>query len=144
MTVAALHAVALRECLAGGLPDAELPARFYAAAAEAGATAWQLAAASDLRHPRVAGRRGLRTRLTNAYVAQVHRAAHLDPLVARTFMRVAHLVEPRTDPTGTGGPDHAARQWRRTRHAGRSLNPGGQSWPPQRRTPLPKRRTRPL
>ncbi|MGW4125403.1 NAD(P)/FAD-dependent oxidoreductase [Nocardia sp. NPDC004711] len=94
MTVAALQAVALRACLDGGLSFAELPARFYAAATEAAATAWQLAATSDLRHPRVAGRRGLRTRLTNAYVAQAHRAAHRDPLVARTFMRVAHLVEP--------------------------------------------------
>ncbi|MGV9839816.1 hypothetical protein ACWDUL_37245, partial [Nocardia niigatensis] len=70
------------------------------------ATAWQLAAASDLRHRRVAGRRGLRTRLTNAYVAQAHRAAHRDPLVARTFMRVAHLVEP---PAALTQPALAAR-----------------------------------
>ncbi|MEC3955964.1 FAD-dependent oxidoreductase [Nocardia sp. CDC153] len=94
MTVAALQAAALRECLRTGLPFAELPARFYAAASAATATAWQLAAASDLRHRAVVGRRDLRTTLTNAYVAQAHRAAHRDALVARTFMRVAHLVDP--------------------------------------------------
>lgn len=94
MTVAALQAAALRECLRADGEFAELPARFYTAATEASATAWQLAAASDLRHPDVAGERTLLSRLTNAFVAQTQRAAHHDRRVARTFMRVAHLVEP--------------------------------------------------
>ncbi|AYF73825.1 FAD-dependent oxidoreductase [Nocardia yunnanensis] len=94
MTVAALQAAVLRECLRLDLSLDELPARFYATADAPTTTAWQLAASSDLRHPAVTGRRGLRTRLANAYVAQAQRAAHRDPLVARTFMRVAHLVEP--------------------------------------------------
>ncbi|WP_327140037.1 FAD-dependent oxidoreductase [Nocardia sp. NBC_01327] len=92
MTVAALQAAALRECLDG--PPDTLSARFYAAAAEPVAAAWRLAASSDLSHPGVIGPRSLRTRLTNVYVAQVQRAAHHDAVVARTFMRVAHLVEP--------------------------------------------------
>ncbi|WP_405496290.1 NAD(P)/FAD-dependent oxidoreductase [Nocardia sp. NBC_00511] len=94
MTVAALQADALRECLRAEGEFADLPARFYTAATEAAATAWQLAAASDLRHPDVAGERTLLSRLTNAFVAQTQRAAHHDRRVARTFMRVAHLVEP--------------------------------------------------
>ncbi|MRH88332.1 FAD-dependent oxidoreductase [Nocardia sp. SYP-A9097] len=94
MTVAALQAAALRECLyAGGAPD-ELAARFHSAAAGPVAAAWRLAATSDLSNPGVTGSRDLRTRLTNVYVAQAHRAAHHDRAVARTFMRVAHLVEP--------------------------------------------------
>ncbi|TDP38080.1 NAD(P)/FAD-dependent oxidoreductase [Nocardia ignorata] len=89
MTVAALQAAALRDCL-----DADdLPARFYAAAADAVAVAWQLAAGSDLRNPGVEGRRTLRTRLTDVFVARVQRVAHRDPRVARTFLRVAHLVD---------------------------------------------------
>ncbi|MCA2206961.1 NAD(P)/FAD-dependent oxidoreductase [Nocardia rosealba] len=98
MTVAALQAAALRDCL-----DADdLPARFYAAAADAVAVAWQLAAGSDLRHPGVEGRRTLRTRLTAVFVTRVQRVAHNDPRVARTFLRVAHLVDPPAALTAPG------------------------------------------
>ncbi|MFD6156306.1 NAD(P)/FAD-dependent oxidoreductase [Nocardia sp. NPDC060256] len=95
MAVAAQQALTLRDCLRGGA-DAELPARFYSAAGKVVDVAWQLAAGADLGHPGVLGSRTPRTRLTNAYVARVHRAAHVDSLVARTFMRVANLVEPPT------------------------------------------------
>ncbi|GEM32188.1 FAD-binding monooxygenase [Nocardia neocaledoniensis NBRC 108232] len=98
MTVAALQAAALRDSL-----DADdLPARFYATAADAVAVAWQLAAGSDLRHPGVEGRRTLRTRLTDVFVTRVQRVAHHDPRVARTFLRVAHLVDPPTALTAPG------------------------------------------
>ncbi|MGM7647899.1 NAD(P)/FAD-dependent oxidoreductase [Nocardia sp. JW2] len=98
MTVAALQAAALRDCL-----DADdLPARFYAAAADAVAVAWQLAAGSDLRNPGVEGRRTLRTRLTDVFVTRVQRVAHHDPRVARTFLRVAHLVDPPAALTAPG------------------------------------------
>lgn len=98
MTVAALQAAALRDCLAAE----DLPARFYAAAADPVAVAWQLAAGSDLRHPGVAGRRTLRTRLTDVFVTRVQRVAHHDPRVARTFLRVAHLVDPPAALTAPG------------------------------------------
>ncbi|UGT56294.1 NAD(P)/FAD-dependent oxidoreductase [Nocardia asteroides] len=98
MTVAALQAAALRDSL-----DADdLPARFYAAAADAVAVAWQLSAGSDLRHPGVEGRRTLRTRLTDVFVTRVQRVAHHDPRVARTFLRVAHLVDPPAALTAPG------------------------------------------
>ncbi|GAD85589.1 FAD-dependent oxidoreductase [Nocardia asteroides NBRC 15531] len=92
MTVAALQAAALRDCLDAS--ESDLPARYYAAADDAVAVAWQLAAGSDLRHPGVAGRRTVRTRLTNVLVGRIQRVAHHDPRVARTFLRVAHLVDP--------------------------------------------------
>jgi flavin-dependent dehydrogenase len=102
MTVAAQQALALRGCLReagpGGGPGsrADLPGRFYAGAAPLIDVAWQMSTNADLNHPGVPGARTLRTRLTNAYVHRCHVAAHADPAVARTFMRVANLVEPAT------------------------------------------------
>src|SRR5262249_3648915 len=72
----------------------DLPRRFYLRAAPLIDTAWQMSTNADLNHPGVRGARSLRTRLTNAYVQRCHVAAHADPSVARTFMRVANLVEP--------------------------------------------------
>ncbi|WP_204249099.1 FAD-dependent oxidoreductase [Nocardia arizonensis] len=92
MTVAGRQALALRTCLRAG--TAELPARFYAEAARHVDIAWRMSTSSDLNHPGVVGERTRRMRLMNAYVMRAHRAAHLDPAVARTFMRVANLVDP--------------------------------------------------
>ncbi|MCX4091586.1 FAD-dependent oxidoreductase [Nocardia sp. alder85J] len=92
MTVAAQQALALRDCLPAD--DIDLPSRFYAAATECVTAAWQLASTADLAHAGVPGSRTLRTRLTNAYTARAHRAAHIDPQVARTFLRVVNLVDP--------------------------------------------------
>ncbi|MGQ4599393.1 FAD-dependent monooxygenase [Nocardia sp. R6R-6] len=94
MAVAAQQAIALRECLRADGRGPGLPARFYAAADSALDVAWQMSTGADLAHPGVAGPRTARTRLTKAYLARVHRAAHVDPRVARTFLRVANLVEP--------------------------------------------------
>ncbi|MFB8280178.1 FAD-dependent oxidoreductase [Nocardia colli] len=96
MAVAAQQVMALRDCLHDGAESADLPTRFYSAASKVVDVAWQLSAGADLSHPGVLGPRTPRTRLTNAYVARVQRAAHVDPLVARTFLRVANLVEPPT------------------------------------------------
>ena len=92
MTVAAQQAVALRECLREGRTG--LPRRFYTRAAPLIDVAWQMSTNADLNYPGVQGKRTLRTRLTNAYVRRCHVAAHADPAVARTFMRVANLVDP--------------------------------------------------
>lgn len=92
MTVAAQQAMALRACLRAGRNG--LPRRFYARSAPLVDVAWQMSTNADLSHPGVHGRRTLRTRLTNAYVRRCHVAAHADPVVARTFMRVANLVDP--------------------------------------------------
>ncbi|MET7773305.1 FAD-dependent monooxygenase [Nocardia sp. NPDC005366] len=92
MSVAAQQALALRDCLAAGTSD--LPSRFYAEAGRVVDVAWQMSTGSDLRYPGVVGDRTARIRLTNAYVGAAHRAAHTDARVARTFLRVANLVEP--------------------------------------------------
>ncbi|MFC8043414.1 FAD-dependent oxidoreductase [Nocardia sp. NPDC057353] len=124
MAVAAQQALVLRDCLAaeasaatghapgaaasrgsataghatagsaGRAPDPHLPARFYAAASAVVDVAWRLSAGSDLANPGVPGTRTARTRLTNAYVARAHRAAHADPVVSRAFLRVGNLVDP--------------------------------------------------
>lgn len=94
MTVAAQEAVALRDCLRSGSRD--LPRRFYRAAARRIDAAWQTSTGSDLAHPAVEGRRTLRTRLTNRWLKRILVAAHRDPAVARTFLRVSNLVEPPT------------------------------------------------
>jgi flavin-dependent dehydrogenase len=92
MTVAAQQAMALRACLGEGRDG--LPRRFYTRAAPLIDVAWQMSTNADLNHPGVDGKRTLRMRLTNAYVQRCHVAAHADPAVARTFMRVANLVDP--------------------------------------------------
>jgi flavin-dependent dehydrogenase len=94
MTVAAQQALALRDCLRDNGPG--LPHRFYRKAAKLIDVAWEMSTNSDLNHPGVEGRRSLRTRLVNRYVHRAHTVAHVDPAVARTFMRVANLVAPTT------------------------------------------------
>ncbi len=91
MTVAGQQALALDACLHAGRDD--LPARFYAAAARYVDVAWRMSTGSDLNHPGVEGERPLRQRVLSAYVLRAHRAAHVDAKVARTFMRVANLVD---------------------------------------------------
>jgi 2-polyprenyl-6-methoxyphenol hydroxylase-like FAD-dependent oxidoreductase len=57
---------------------------------------WQLAAGEDFRYPEVEGVRPRGTALINAYVAQVHRATHHDPVVFSAFLKVMNLIEPPT------------------------------------------------
>ncbi|MBX6357501.1 MAG: FAD-dependent oxidoreductase, partial [Micromonosporaceae bacterium] len=98
MTVAAQQALALRNALTATAPpggdDVDLPGRFFAAAAKPTDVAWGIATGSDLAYRQVRGRRTPRIRLVNAYLPFVHAAAHADPVVARTFMRVVNLVDP--------------------------------------------------
>jgi hypothetical protein len=55
MTIAALQAIALRECLAKG--DGQLARRFFRAAAKPISVAWQLAVGGDLALPETRGDR---------------------------------------------------------------------------------------
>jgi 2-polyprenyl-6-methoxyphenol hydroxylase-like FAD-dependent oxidoreductase len=92
MTVAALEAEALRQCLLAG--DHDLARRFFRKAAKIVAPAWQLNAGGDLALPEIEGHRPLMLRVINRYVARLQRVAEDDTTVADAFMRVSGLRVP--------------------------------------------------
>jgi 2-polyprenyl-6-methoxyphenol hydroxylase-like FAD-dependent oxidoreductase len=91
MTVAAIEAVVLRECLRSG--DKDLPRRFFRASAKKIRIAWQTAAGSDLALPEVKGKAPLSMRLSNAYLERVMTAAESDPTVVLQFLRVMGMMD---------------------------------------------------
>lgn len=95
MTVGALEADALGDCLAAG--DEGLAARWFAAIRPIVDHAWGLAVGGDLALPEVDGPRPARVRLTNAYMARLVAVAEHDPEVAVAFISVTGMIaEPRT------------------------------------------------
>jgi 2-polyprenyl-6-methoxyphenol hydroxylase-like FAD-dependent oxidoreductase len=92
MTVAALQAQALGECLRRGPND--LARRYFRAAAKPIGVAWQFAVGGDLSLPEVEGPRPLAVRLSNRYVSRLHAAAETDIAVAEQFTRVVGLLDP--------------------------------------------------
>ncbi|MFZ0907718.1 MAG: FAD-dependent monooxygenase [Mycobacterium sp.] len=92
MTVAAIEATVLRDCLRRG--ERDLPRRFFRASAKKVRIAWQTAVGSDLALPEVAGPRPLSMRITNAYLDRVMTAAETDATVAGHFMRVIGMIDP--------------------------------------------------
>lgn len=92
MTIAAIEATVLGDCLRSG--DAGLPHRFHRAAAKPIRVAWQTAVGSDLALPEVQGRPSLSMRLTNVYTDRVLKAAEVDALVTRDFLRVVGMLAP--------------------------------------------------
>jgi 2-polyprenyl-6-methoxyphenol hydroxylase-like FAD-dependent oxidoreductase len=92
MSVAALDAVALRDCLRRGVTD--LPRRYFRAAAKAIGVAWQTGATSDLAFPEVQGRRTPSMRMTNRLLDLVLTACESDAVVATQFFKVTGLVDP--------------------------------------------------
>jgi 2-polyprenyl-6-methoxyphenol hydroxylase-like FAD-dependent oxidoreductase len=92
MTAAALQALALHDCLAASADD--LAPSFYADASSITDIPWQIAAGSDLRHPKLAHRRSLADKFLNWYLGKLHRAAAHDAHLARTFIEVTNLMMP--------------------------------------------------
>jgi 2-polyprenyl-6-methoxyphenol hydroxylase-like FAD-dependent oxidoreductase len=92
MTVAALEAAALRDCLRRGGTD--LPRRYFRASAKAIGVAWQIAAGSDLAFPEVVGRRSRSMRVTTRLVDWALTACESDPVVAVRFFKVNGLIDP--------------------------------------------------
>jgi 2-polyprenyl-6-methoxyphenol hydroxylase-like FAD-dependent oxidoreductase len=92
MTLAAQLVLVLRRQLAG--PGVLDPLAYYRATAPVCRRVWEIATRSDLALPEVPGTRSLPARFLDAYVRRVQLAAHRDPTVARTFLRVANLVDP--------------------------------------------------
>lgn len=135
MTVAAAEALLLRRLLAEGTPD--LARRFFRGASRLVDPPWEIAAGGDLRLPSVPGRRPLRVRAVNAYVARVQAAAALDGEVGAAFLRVANLIEP---PPALMRPAVVARVLRAGRAAG--TPPGRPAATPQHTVRIPRPRGR--
>jgi hypothetical protein len=93
MTVAAIEATVLRECLRRG--ERGLPRRFFRATARKVRVAWQTAVGSDLSLPEGVGP-PLSMRITNAYLQRVMTAAETDPVVTSRFMRVIGTIDARS------------------------------------------------
>ena len=94
MTVAALEALVLRETLAGGSDRPRLAQEFWKACAAAVDTPWQMSAGGTARLPGYRGPVSRRTRMVNAYMTTLQRAAWSDPAVGTAFVRVAQLEAP--------------------------------------------------
>jgi hypothetical protein len=54
---------------------------------------WQMTTAEDFRFPETKGKKELGTDFINAYVTQVHRCSHHDPVVGAAFLRAMNLIE---------------------------------------------------
>jgi 2-polyprenyl-6-methoxyphenol hydroxylase-like FAD-dependent oxidoreductase len=92
MTVSALDAVALRDCLVRGRHD--LARRYFRAAAKSIAVAWRMGAGSDLAFPEVQGRRSLSMRATNRLADWVLAACESDAVIVEKFFRVNNFIDP--------------------------------------------------
>jgi hypothetical protein len=92
MTVAALEAVALDDCLAAG--RARLAGRFYGRASRIVDGAWEAAVGTDLGFDEVEGPRTPMVRFLNWYIDKVHAAAHDDAAVSIAFLRVINMLAP--------------------------------------------------
>jgi 2-polyprenyl-6-methoxyphenol hydroxylase-like FAD-dependent oxidoreductase len=91
MTVAAIEATVLRDCLRRG--DRGLTRRFFRGSARKVRVAWQTAVGSDLTLPEVVGPRPISMRITNAFLERVMTATEADPVVAGQFMRITAMVD---------------------------------------------------
>jgi 2-polyprenyl-6-methoxyphenol hydroxylase-like FAD-dependent oxidoreductase len=112
MTVSALEALALRDCLRDG--PVRLGQRFFRSAAKLIDIPWGIAVGADLRFPEVEGPRTPKVRMVNAYLARLHAAAGSDPVLGRAFLRVVNLIDP---PEHLLSPELAFRVMRGTRAA---------------------------
>ncbi|MCX6050634.1 MAG: monooxygenase [Chloroflexi bacterium] len=95
MSVAALEAMVLRQCLAQ--EDQALASRFFAAVGHLLDIPWTIAVGNDLRFPEVVGKRSPVKPLIDWYLVKLHRAAQHDPAVVQAFGKVASLrASPKT------------------------------------------------
>jgi 2-polyprenyl-6-methoxyphenol hydroxylase-like FAD-dependent oxidoreductase len=99
MTVAALGAMTLDQCLQGRQAHADsqtsnLSRRFHRQMSAIVDASWQAAVGEDLRYPHVIGRRPPGTRLAHWYTGLIHHEAAHDEYIAREFYKVLHLTAP--------------------------------------------------
>ncbi|WP_020670872.1 FAD-dependent oxidoreductase [Amycolatopsis nigrescens] len=107
MSVASIEALKLREHLRRGtVPE---PGAFLRDMARVVDIPWEISAGGDLDFPGVEGKRTLKVRAGNAYLARLQYAATKDASVTAGFMRVAGLMDP---PTALMRPAMMARVFR--------------------------------
>ena len=92
MSVAALEAVALRDCLLEGAE--RLSRRYLDAVRDPVEDAWKLAMHTDLALPGVGAMPTLRDRVASRYLARLLAVAAHDAVVARAFLAVYGMVAP--------------------------------------------------
>lgn len=107
MSVAALEARALGDCLAKG--EAKLASRFFKQAGKIVDIPWSTAVGNDLRFPEIEGPRTAMTKFINWYVGKLHHAAHHDAEVSVAFLKVVNLLAP---PPSIMAPGIMWRVWR--------------------------------
>lgn len=93
MTVAALQALLLGECLDRG-GNQHLAQRFFRAASRLIDAPWDIAVGGDLAYEEVEGRRGPKVWTVNRYMPKLLAVAHQDAAVAYAFHQVANLAAP--------------------------------------------------
>jgi 2-polyprenyl-6-methoxyphenol hydroxylase-like FAD-dependent oxidoreductase len=92
MTMAALQAGALRNCLADR--DGDLSRRFFKATAKQIAPVWRANRLNDFLVSQEGGWRWALRRLVNWHMDKVQAAAANDPAVLEAILRVTHFVDP--------------------------------------------------
>ena len=92
MSVAALEALALQDCLVKG--GRQLWKRMFSESAKLIDTPWTLAVGADLAFPEVEGKRTAIGGLIGRYVRALRRGAVHDDQLALAFLRVAQLIDP--------------------------------------------------
>ncbi len=121
MTVAALEAIMLGECLdRHGGTGAAVARDFYRRSAGLVAVAWDMAAATDFTYPGTTGPRPRGLAVTQWYQRRVVRASHASAEVVAAIVRVQHLLAPATSllrPAMVAKVLRAARRARRARAA---------------------------
>lgn len=92
MTVSALESLTLlRHLRKGVLPQ---PLSFFRDISGDVDAPWDLSAGADLGFPGVEGKHTVKTRLVNAYVARLQKAAVHDAEISNAFIRAAGLIDP--------------------------------------------------
>ena len=98
MTVAAMAAVALGECLdRHGAATAVAARDYYRAVAGLIAVPWRFAAGNDFAYPDTTGPRPRGVRLTNWYARRLALASHASPELTDVYFRVQQLLAPPTE-----------------------------------------------
>jgi 2-polyprenyl-6-methoxyphenol hydroxylase-like FAD-dependent oxidoreductase len=92
MTVAALEAIALRDCLSGG--DGDLSRRFFRAAAQRIRPVWARNQVNDLYMTKPIGRRSIPQRLATWRIDKTLSAAENDPELTERIFRVIQFIDP--------------------------------------------------